>query len=125
MRKIGLVAGFVFAALNAILEELVFRGVLLDALEAQWGGMVAVVTTAILFGLGHLSGYPPGRDGAILAGLYGVVLGWLRVRTGGLFLPIFAHIGADATIYGILVYAGAIGNALSQSMSLAGFYHSP
>jgi hypothetical protein len=36
------------------------------------------------------------------------MLGWLRVRTGGLTLPILAHIAADATIYGILVYAGAV-----------------
>jgi membrane protease YdiL (CAAX protease family) len=105
-----LMAGLVFAVLNATLEELVFRGVLLDALEAQWGPLVAVLLTAAVFGLGHLSGYPPGPSGAVLAGLYGVLLGWLRVRTGGLLLPIMAHIVADAAIYGIVVHSGAVGN---------------
>jgi membrane protease YdiL (CAAX protease family) len=101
-------AGAVFAVLNATLEELVFRGVLFDALESQWGWQAAVGLTAVLFGLGHVGGYPPGWPGACLAGLYGAVLGLLRVWVGGLFLPILAHIAADATIYGILVYGGAV-----------------
>ncbi len=31
----------------------------------------------------------------------------MRAQTGGLFLPIIAHLAADATIYGILVWAEA------------------
>lgn len=98
----GVVAGATFALLNAVLEELVFRGVLFDALESQWGLCATVVLTAAAFGWGHLHGYPPGPAGACLAALYGVALGWLRAWTGGLAWPILAHIGADATIYGIL-----------------------
>ena len=41
-----------------------------------------------------------------MAALFGFTLGTLRVWTGGLALPIVAHMGADATIYGILVYSG-------------------
>jgi membrane protease YdiL (CAAX protease family) len=39
----------------------------------------------------------------VLAGLFGFFMGALRLWTGGLALPIVAHMGADATIYGILV----------------------
>jgi len=98
----------VFAIVNGILEELVFRGVLFDAVQSQRGNWGALIGTAILFGLGHLHGYPPGVLGACLAGMFGAVLGALRLWTGGLLLPIAAHISADATIYGILVHSARV-----------------
>jgi membrane protease YdiL (CAAX protease family) len=98
-------AGVVFVTLNATMEELVFRGVLFDSLQSQWGKWGTLLGTALLFGLGHLHGYPPGEFGACLATLFGFVLGLLRHWTGGLLLPIVAHMGADATIYCILVFS--------------------
>ena len=90
------------------LEEFVFRGVLFDAVESQWGARGALIGTAMLFGLGHHHGYPPGLSGACLAALFGSVLGAFRLWTGGLLLPIVAHMGADATIYGVLVHSGGL-----------------
>ena len=98
-------AGVVFTVVNATLEELVFRGVLFDALRSQWGAWATVTMTALLFGLGHLRGYPPGLLGACLATLFGFAMGALRLWTDGLALPIAAHMVADATIYSILVSA--------------------
>ncbi len=103
-----IMAGVVFTIVNATLEELVFRGVLFDALQSQWGARVTLATTALLFGLGHLRGYPSGLTGACLATLFGFAMGGLRLWTGGLVLPIVAHMAADATIYVILVRSGAI-----------------
>jgi membrane protease YdiL (CAAX protease family) len=77
-------AGVWFTACNAVLEELVFRGVLYEAVAAEWGAAVAVGITAACFGLSHLQGYPPGPTGAVLAGLYGMALGLLRWWSGGL-----------------------------------------
>jgi len=110
LRAMGgvVIAGVVFSIVNATLEELVFRGVLFDALESQWGVRITLVATAVLFGLGHLHGYPPGPIGACSAALFGFAVGALRLWTGGLALPIIAHMGADATIYGILVHSGAV-----------------
>jgi membrane protease YdiL (CAAX protease family) len=96
------VAGVVFSLLNAALEEFVFRGVLFDSLQARWGTAITLAVTSLLFGLGHLHGYPPGPFGACLAALFGCALGILRLWSGGLALPIAAHIAADATIYWIL-----------------------
>ena len=101
-------AGVVFTIVNATLEELVFRGVLFDALQSQWGMWVTLAATALLFGLGHLRGYPSGVVGACLAALFGFAMGVLRLWTGGLALPIVAHMAADATIYGILAHSGAV-----------------
>jgi membrane protease YdiL (CAAX protease family) len=44
----------------------------------------------------------------VLAGIYGLCIGWLRLFTGGIGLCIAAHIAADATIYAIVVRSGAI-----------------
>lgn len=101
-----LLFGILFSLGNALIEEVIFRGILFDAAESQWGVWPAVALTTLLFALGHLHGYPPGPLGAVLAGIFGLCLGWLRVYTGGLGLPVLAHIVADATIFKILCHAG-------------------
>jgi membrane protease YdiL (CAAX protease family) len=101
-------AGICFSGLNALMEELVFRSVFFKSIDSQWGSWPAVCGTAALFGYGHLHGYPPGAVGAILAGIYGFALGWLRMFSGGIGLPLAAHIAADATIYSILAQSRAL-----------------
>jgi membrane protease YdiL (CAAX protease family) len=95
-------AGVCFSVLNAALEEVIFRCVLWEAVAETWSGGVALVVTAILFGFGHLGGYPPGPLGAALAGVYGLTLGTLRWWSGGLGLAFGCHVCADATIFGLL-----------------------
>jgi membrane protease YdiL (CAAX protease family) len=102
-----LVAGVCFSTTNAVLEELTFRGVLWEATAAEWNRGVALGATTILFGLGHVHGYPPGPLGAVLAGIFGMALGLLRLWTGGLGLAILVHICADATIFTLLVRSEA------------------
>jgi membrane protease YdiL (CAAX protease family) len=101
------ICALLFPIHNASLEELIFRGILFDAIEAEWGCLVAVVGTAVFFGYGHLHGYPPGWTGACLAGVYALLLGFLRIQSAGLLLPILAHIVADATIFAVLTHANA------------------
>jgi membrane protease YdiL (CAAX protease family) len=100
-------AGVFFSCINALLEELVFRGVLWEVIAKEWNTAVALAVTAVLFGLGHLHGYPPGLLGTVLASLYGVALGTLRWWVGGLGLAVACHMSADATIFGLLVFSGA------------------
>jgi len=102
-----LVAGVCFSTINAALEELIFRGVLWEATAAEWNRGVALGATTILFGLGHVHGYPPGPLGAVLAAIFGMALGLLRLWTGGMGLAILVHICADATIFTLLVRSGA------------------
>jgi membrane protease YdiL (CAAX protease family) len=98
----AIVAAICFSVVNATLEELIFRGVLWESLAQEWNAPVALVTTAVVFGLGHIDGYPPGPVGAALAGLYGFALGLLRWWTGGLGLATACHVAADATIFWLL-----------------------
>jgi membrane protease YdiL (CAAX protease family) len=99
------VTGAVFCVVNALLEEIMFRGILLDALDAQLGSLGAILIQGVAFGVVHAHGYPPGVIGMLLASLYGLMLGLLRLQAGGLVAPCIAHVCADATIFTIVVSA--------------------
>ncbi len=96
----------VFPLLNAALEEIVFRSVLFDSVSSLWGNAVAVFVSAAFFGYGHMQGYPPGALGAVLAGVFGLVIGWLRVVSGGIGLCWLVHVAADATILILIARSG-------------------
>jgi len=102
-----LVVGFaLFSIVNAILEEVVFRGFLQGALESLLGpGLLALLLPAALFGACHYHGVPSGPAGAVMAGSWAVLLGWARRRTGGLLTPVLAHVAADAAIFVIALAA--------------------
>lgn len=96
----------VFSATNALLEEVVFRGVLQDALVSALGVVGGVVVQGVIFGLSHAAGYPPGAGGVALAAIYGILLGVLKIRSRGLAAPILAHFFADATIFAMVLQSG-------------------
>jgi membrane protease YdiL (CAAX protease family) len=106
------IAGVLFTLFNALFEEIAFRGLLFDAVESQSGRATAIIITAVIFGVCHIQGYPPGLVGAVLAGVFGAALGWLRAKTGGLGLPVVAHILADATIYCLIARTGVWGGSI-------------
>jgi membrane protease YdiL (CAAX protease family) len=95
------VSGALFALINSTVQELVFRGILFDSLESMWGRWAAILVSAFVFGLVHLPTMGSsirGEGFASLAMDFGVALGFLRAWSGGLMLPIVAHIAADVTI---------------------------
>jgi membrane protease YdiL (CAAX protease family) len=98
-----ILGGTVFALVNALLEEMIFRGILLDALDSQIGIKGAIAAQALAFGLLHKEGYPPGPMGICLATIYGVMLGWLRERSQGLLMPWATHIIADTIIFSFVI----------------------
>ena len=69
---------------NALMEEAAFRGVLQEALTAEWGPWWAVGLQGLLFGVIHAQGFPRGVVGMVMASAYGVALGMLRLRSGGM-----------------------------------------
>jgi membrane protease YdiL (CAAX protease family) len=50
----------------AVTEELMFRGLALQALERRWGSLAAIVVTALFFGIAHL-GVPGANAWSALA----------------------------------------------------------
>ncbi len=94
--------GALFAVFNAVAEELAWRWVLWEGLEGLPIRLLLVVQAAS-FGLAHINGFPRGFLGVLLAGFYGLLLGWFRERSGGLIGPVVVHIAADVTIFALLL----------------------
>ncbi len=98
-----LLIGVTFSLANALMEEAIFRGVFQEALTAEWGPWPAIAIQGVLFGAIHVQGFPHGLEGMVMASAYGVALGWLRLRSGGMAPACIAHVCADATIFALLV----------------------
>ena len=90
----------IFAVAVPVIEELVFRGVLLEASRGQVTFLFAALAQAALFALIHESW----ADMPALF-LFGLVGAWLVKRSGGLLAPIVMHstfnLTAALTIVGI------------------------
>ncbi len=71
------------AILPPLVEEITFRGILLERFAVKWRVGVAVIVSAVLFGILHAD--PVG------AGMFGVVTGLLYLRTGSLWPGIIIH----------------------------------
>jgi membrane protease YdiL (CAAX protease family) len=96
------VAVVVLALLNAVAEELFFRGALYDAVPAS----TAVATTAAVYAVTTL-----GSDVVLLtvaAVVLGVVTALLRRSTGGVLAPIAAHVTWSTGM--LLVLPSILGN---------------
>lgn len=95
-------AALAFAIVNAVLEEIVWRGIMQSWLAKVLAPLAAIVIQAVLFGVSHYHGVPSGWTGVALATGYALLLGALRWKSGGLLAPILAHIAADLAIFAIL-----------------------
>jgi membrane protease YdiL (CAAX protease family) len=97
--------GLLFTLFNSFVEEVIFRGVFMYSLEAAFGSLsVALILQAVFFGLMHIRGFPSGPYGIVLAAAFGLVLGYLRIRTKGMLAPWAAHAAVNGMMYAYLVY---------------------
>lgn len=90
------VEGFVFSVLIAgvvasIVEELIFRGLLYRAWEAQWGWFVSMLVTSTVF-----AAYHPVPLAAFIGSVIFVLV--LR-RTGSLWAPILVHAAGNIALW--------------------------
>jgi len=82
--------------LPAVCEELAFRGFIFGGLLQHRGNLRAVLLSSLLFGLIHGL-----IQQSIAAGLFGLLLGWIAVRTGSVIPCIAMH--ALHNLIGILI----------------------
>lgn len=106
-----------FAFLNALQEEVEFRGIFMTAMGlpmvglplhvndvSMWTILVWVLQAAVFAAQHVLAGFPSGTLGFIMVWCWGLALGMLRSASQGLFLVYGVHVIADFTI-GLLVMA--------------------
>lgn len=110
MRIEYIVAFITLVVLAPFAEELLFRGYFLGRLGEKIGKWVAVVVTAMVFGLMHLVGF--NEQGIVLqwsaAGdtfALGLVAGLLRVLTGSIWAGVILHAVKNGIAYYFLFIA--------------------
>ena len=74
------------AVVAPIYEEIIFRGILLKGMASKINPTVALVISSLFFALVHLN-IPQG----INAFLLGLVIGAIYLKTGSIYLSMFAH----------------------------------
>ena len=108
---LGLIAGGILAP---IVEEIVFRGVLVGGLlrmrQKPW---VAILVPALIFALFH-------GTYTQIAGttIFGIICGWLYWRTKSLLPGILIHIVNNSTAYGIAAFSNDPNEELSTKLCL-------
>jgi hypothetical protein len=101
-----------------LLEEVVFRGYLLQVLEKRWGTLGAVGASSALFALAHLANaeqdYPSWMVFFSLTGA-GIVFAQAYLLKRSLWLPIGLHFAYDW----LIVLLGEVGQAPAEAVVLA------
>lgn len=78
---------FVAVAISApVLEELLFRKIIIEGLEHNYGARKAIFWSAILFAVFHMNVW----QGVSAFGM-GLILGWLYLKSRDIWLCIFVH----------------------------------
>jgi membrane protease YdiL (CAAX protease family) len=94
---------FFLIAIQPIGEEIYFRGFLFDKLENYGGGPFAVVITAVLFGIAHMS---YGKEIPVIMIIFmGLILGYIVYKSKSLYSSIIAHIVFNVSSF-TLAYLG-------------------
>ena len=102
-QPLALLPALLFAASNALAEELAYRGALRTWLVPSLGITGANLAQAVVFGLAHTGEDFVGIEAVIPTMLamiaVGFVAGIVARRTGSLTLPLAIHAAADIPIY--------------------------
>lgn len=89
----ALEVAWTFAAVAVFIpyvEEVCFRGFLLEGLDARWGPRVAIVVSTLIFGFVHVELTQP-LSKVPMTALFGLFLALMRRRTGDLRLSVVLH----------------------------------
>lgn len=107
---------FMFITLS-VFEELVFRGIIYRIAEESLGTNLALMLSALLFGLAHLPNENANAISVFSAASGGILAGLLFSMTKRLWLPIFFHAGWNWA-------QGSLGVTVSGIEEMPGFVQS-
>jgi membrane protease YdiL (CAAX protease family) len=82
-----------------VVEETMFRGFLYPVIARRFGTAVGVVITGVLFGAMHAQQLWGGWGQIVLLILVGILLTWVRARTGTVAVSYLVHLGYNALLF--------------------------
>ena len=88
------------AILAPVLEEILFRGILLEAVREKYSSGRAIVVSALMFGVIHII-----PQQVVNAFVIGLILGFIYVRTDSLWPVIIIHALNNAMAYVIMQWS--------------------
>jgi uncharacterized protein len=88
-----------------LFEETIFRGCIYPVLARRWGVGASVLTTGILFGMAHAPQLWPGYGQIALLMCVGIVLTYVRARTGTVAAGYFMHLGYNSFFFAGFYFA--------------------
>ena len=89
------IAGFLMVAVAApFLEETLFRGIILKALLKKYNPYMAILISAIAFGIFHMNPWQ-----FLYATVLGLFLGYMYWKTRSLFYPVIIHMILNGTAF--------------------------
>ena len=94
-----------------VIEEVLFRGVVLHRFAVKWGLGPAIVVSSLLFGILHVN--------FVGVGVLGVVMALLYVRTQTLIVPIACHVLNNAVAVSLVILAMLTNAAGEEQAALA------
>lgn len=92
---------YCFSLQTAVIEEVIFRGVLLKGLSIVIGKWGALIPSAAIFGAAHCMAGASADEATFIALSGGMLLGMAFVISGKLWLPIGIHLGWNYGVEGI------------------------
>ena len=96
-----------------VVEELIFRGVIMHGLMRNYSGPVAVFFSGLLFALFHLN---PWQFPATF--ILGMILGWIMIRTRNILLCIGGHAINNLLVLFTITWAQQIKDSSLASLSI-------
>jgi len=84
-----------------LVEELLFRGLIQGAFSRRTGAVPAIFITALIFSFAHI--FNEGPAAPLLIFPSGMILGYLRYRTGRLAAGMIAHATFNASLFLVLL----------------------
>lgn len=100
---------FTSAITPAIVEEIVFRGMILNGLRTKFNDISAIFLSALMFALMHGN-----LQQLVYPFVLGLILGWLKLRTGSIIPCMIVHFTSNFLTI-LLTYLG-LNNSLSISL---------
>lgn len=105
------IAGFITVCILApIIEEILFRGILLRGLlQNGTSPIVAIIVSSLLFGAAHLNPWQ-----FIAAGFLGAIFGFVYYRTRSLWLCMFLHALNNTISFVFMIKEGTLEGSVSN-----------